>query len=395
MNEELRPVVAARRNERLVALEIDAELGAIELERLKFRGDRLLEFQRALPAGGRERVRRSAIGAGRVFHGALEAADLAAAKRERGKVVGVFLREGGQAVDRNVVLAAHRPEREQALLAALELMGIGGARRERALDLRRSALDGVDRFVQRPDARLDELRRVGHAALQAAREREQEREDSPFAGQVIARVADIGRDLLALHHRLPARRKRLLLVRLNGELGEFVMRMGGELGFHLGGIDPGALRGKRPLGLAQGGVSAPRRGRERLEPAIGVDESAMGRGIGQRALVVLTVDFDQRRGERAQSLCAHAAVVDIGAGAPVGELDAPEDQFVADFDVQPFEQRVGGVALRQFERRRHLALRLPVAHEAAVSARPERQRQRIEKNRFPRASLAGEDRQPG
>src|SRR6185312_767356 len=86
-DKELGPVIAARRNERLVALEIDAQLGAIELERLKLRGDRLLELQRALPAGGRKRIRRLAIGAGGVFHRALEAADLAAAGGERRKVV--------------------------------------------------------------------------------------------------------------------------------------------------------------------------------------------------------------------------------------------------------------------------------------------------------------------
>ena len=55
---------------------------------------------------------------------------------------------------------------------------------------------------------------------------------------------------------------------------------------------------------------------------------------------------------------------------------------------------MGGVSRRQFERRRHLALRLAVAHEAPVAARAKRQRQRIEKNGFPRAGLAGEDGQP-
>ena len=212
---------------------------------------------------------------------------------------------------------------------------------------------------------------------------------------MIARVADVGCDLLALHHRLPARREGLFFIRLDGEAGEFVMRMGGELRLDLRGLNPSALGLKRPLGLPQGGVSLLGRGRERLKPAIGVDQSAMGRRIGQRALVMLTVDLDQRRGQRAQRLGADAPVIDIGARASVGELDAPQDQLVADFDVLPFEQRVGGVSLRQLECRRHLALRLAVAHEAAVSARAQRQRESIEKNRFPRAGLAGEDRQPG
>ena len=60
----------------------------------------------------------------------------------------------------------------------------------------------------------------------------------------------------------------------------------------------------------------------------------------------------------------------------------------------PSSERVRGVAGGQFEYRGHLALRLAVAHERAVAARAERQRQRIEKNGFSRPGLAGEDRQP-
>ncbi len=119
----------------------------------------------------------------------------------------------------------------------------------------------------------------------------------------------------------------------------------------------------------------------------------MGRRVGQRPLVVLAMDLDQRRGQRTQRLGADALVVDVGPRAPVGELNPAQDQFVADLDVLTFEQGVRGVAFRQVEDRRHLTLRLAVADKAAVAARAERERQRIEKNRFPRAGLAGEDRQ--
>ncbi len=60
----------------------------------------------------------------------------------------------------------------------------------------------------------------------------------------------------------------------------------------------------------------------------------------------------------------------------------------------PFEERMGGVSCRKFECRRHLALRLAVAHETPVAARAKRQRQRIQKNGFSRPGLAGEDGQP-
>ena len=178
------------------------------------------------------------------------------------------------------MLAAHRPQREQALLATLELLGIEGAGFERVLDLAGGALDGVDRLVQRLHARLDQRGRLGQAALQAAREGKQKRQDGGIAGEVIARVADVGCDLLALHHRLPARGERLFLVWLNGEFAELLVRVSGELRLRFRGLDPATLGLERALRLAQGAVGAFGRGRERSEPAIRVDEGAMGRRVG-------------------------------------------------------------------------------------------------------------------
>ncbi len=59
----------------------------------------------------------------------------------------------------------------------------------------------------------------------------------------------------------------------------------------------------------------------------------MGRGIDQRAGVVLAVDFDQRRAERLQRLHAHRLVVDEGAGAAVGELHAAQDHGLVRRDI--------------------------------------------------------------
>ena len=56
---------------------------------------------------------------------------------------------------------------------------------------------------------------------------------------------------------------------------------------------------------------------------------------------------------------------------------------------------MGRVPRRQVENRRHLSLCLAVADKAAVAARPERQRERIEKNGFAGAGFAGEDREAG
>ena len=54
-HEEFRSVVPARRNERVIALKVDAELGPFELERRQFRADRRHEFARARLAPGAER----------------------------------------------------------------------------------------------------------------------------------------------------------------------------------------------------------------------------------------------------------------------------------------------------------------------------------------------------
>jgi hypothetical protein len=110
---------------------------------------------------------------------------------------------------------------------------------------------------------------------------------------------------------------------------------------------------------------------------------------------VLAVDLDQRGGERPQSLDAHALIVDIGAGAAVRVLDPPENQFVADLDALTLEQGMGRMSGREFEHRRHLALGLIMADKSAVAPCAKRQRQRIEQDRFARASLSGENRQPG
>ena len=106
------------------------------------------------------------------------------------------------------------------------------------------------------------------------------------------------------------------------------------------------------------------------------------------------MDLDQRRSQPPQRLGADAPVVDIGAGAPIRELHPPQDQLVADLNVLALKERMSGVSRRQFERGRHLALRLAVAHQAPVAARAKRQRQRIEKNGFPGPRLAGEDGEP-
>ena len=75
----------------------------------------------------------------------------------------------------------------------------------------------------------------------------------------------------------------------------------------------------------------------------------MGRGIDQRAVVMLAVDFDQSRAEAFERLHADRLVVDEGAGLAVGELHAAQDQGVLGLDAVLLQQRPGryaGAAIR-------------------------------------------------
>ena len=65
-----------------------------------------------------------------------------------------------------------------------------------------------------------------------------------------------------------------------------------------------------------------------LDAPIGIEQGAMGRGIDEGAVVMLAVDFNKRCAERAQHLDADRLVVDESAGAAVGELHPPYDQFL-------------------------------------------------------------------
>ncbi len=120
----------------------------------------------------------------------------------------------------------------------------------------------------------------------------------------------------------------------------------------------------------------------------------MGRGVDQRAVVVLAVDLDQRRAERPQRLHAHRLVVDEGAGAPVGKLRAAQDQFVVRLNAVVGGERADRMVARQLEGGGHLPLLGAVAHQGGVAARAERQRKGVEQDRLAGAGLAREHGKP-
>ncbi len=119
----------------------------------------------------------------------------------------------------------------------------------------------------------------------------------------------------------------------------------------------------------------------------------MGGGIRQGPVVVLAVDLDQRRPDGAQDLHADRLVVDEGAGAPVRDLDPAQDQVALGVDVGGGREHAGRMVGGHVEHRRDLALRLALAHQAAVAAAAERQREGIEEDRLAGAGLPGQDAQ--
>ena len=116
----------------------------------------------------------------------------------------------------------------------------------------------------------------------------------------------------------------------------------------------------------------------------------MGRGIDESAIVMLAVDFNQRGAERAQHLHADRLIVDEGAGAAVGELHPAHDQFVVAAKIVVGEHAARRMLLGDFERGGHLTLFGAFTHQGRVAARAERQRKRVEQDRFAGAGLAGQ-----
>ena len=118
----------------------------------------------------------------------------------------------------------------------------------------------------------------------------------------------------------------------------------------------------------------------------------MGRGIDQRALVVLAVDFDQRGAHRLQRLHADRLVVDESPGTAVGKLHPAQDHLTGIVEAVFGKYFRGRMALGHVEAGGDLPLLHAVADEARVAAAAERQREGIEQDGFPRAGLAGQHR---
>ena len=171
------------------------------------------------------------------------------------------------------------------------------------------------------------------------------------------------------------------------------MGMGGKIGFGLRRRDAGRFVSQFRFDRLDPVKGGPRRIRHRLQTAIGVDQRPMGRRIHQRAFVMLSVDFHEAARNGANHLRARGLVIDEGARPSIRQLDAAQDQFAIGLDIALARQRKRGMVFSQVEDRRHLSLRLSLAHESAIAPRAKRQGQSIEEDGLSGAGFAGENRQ--
>ncbi len=168
----------------------------------------------------------------------------------------------------------------------------------------------------------------------------------------ILRLAQIGGDLLALHHGGAALGERGLLAVFGRKLLQFVGGMAQIIGLARRALHVGAMGVEHAVGGAPRLPQRFQRGDILLEPGKGIEQAAVGGGIDQRALVMLAVDLDQRRADRLQGLHADGLIVDEGAGAAVGELDAAQDHFtgVRRARCRPGSRRPDGPSARRTPR---------------------------------------------
>ena len=108
----------------LSALDLGGELRALELERLEFGIDRLVERLRRAAALRRQRLRRLAIARRGRLRLLLQRGEPLGAGVDQRQIAGVAARQRRELVDRHIVLAPGGAQREQPLLDALELLRI-------------------------------------------------------------------------------------------------------------------------------------------------------------------------------------------------------------------------------------------------------------------------------
>ena len=291
------------------------------------------------------------------------------------------------------MLAGKRAQREQPLLGALKVLRLEGAERERLLDLGARRVGLGQHAFKRLDHGGEQLRRDRGLPLDPAQRSGEPCAARPLPGERIERLGELGRELLGMHHQLPALGQTFLLACSRIEGAKLLQRVAHIIGIGAGGGDLGLMARSLGVGLLPRRIGGSDARRLAAQPAKGVHQLAMAGRVDQCAVVMLAVDLDQSLPHLAQQLDADADVVDEGAAPAVGPLHAPQDEPVLGLDAVLGQEREHGMALGKLENRRHLALSLALAHERSIAATADGEREGIEQDRLAGAGFAGERRQ--
>jgi len=179
---------------------------------------------------------------------------------------------------------------------------------------------------------------------------------------------------------------------------QLVGGMAQKIRFTRGALHAGAMLVEHRGGGAPCLPQLLQRGDLLLEAGERIQQATVGRGIDQRALVMLAVNFDQRGAYRLQGLHADRLVVDEGAGTAIGQLHPAQDHLAGIFSARVVKAVVAQdqsrrMTLGHVEHRSDLALLHAVPDQARVAAAAERQREGIEQDGLAGAGFTGQHRQ--
>ena len=306
LHPELDAVDALRTRRIGVGLDLGHEFGAFEFQRRQFGVDGLVELFGGLGPRRREFCRGRAVALVGLGGGGFQLLQLAGAGIDQRHVGGVFRGQRREAVDRRRIFARGRAQREQPLLDALEFGGIEIGGDQRGVQMLLGLFQRVDGDIDRLHGRFDQMRQIAGTAFQPAHRGGQRRHRRMVAADRLLRLAQVAGDLLALHHGGAAFGQRGFLAVLWPQRLQFVGGVAQIIRLAGRALHAGAMLVERGVG---GAPRIPERFQRRdvlLEPGEGVEQLPVGRGIDQRALVMLAVDFDQRRADRLQGLHARS-----------------------------------------------------------------------------------------
>jgi hypothetical protein len=126
----------------------------------------------------------------------------------------------------------------------------------------------------------------------------------------------------------------------------------------------------------------------------GIQDRPVRHRIDQGTIVMLAMDLDQARANGFEHLNADRLIIHKGAGAPVGHLNAAQDQVAIHIDIGFRGNPAGRMIERTVEDSRYLTLRLAMTDKAAIASSPKSQCKSIEQDGFASACLTREDTQP-